>query len=267
MKKDVENLVLALAPLRQELLSHPLYKSMDTRLLLTLFMEQHCYAVWDFMSLLKALQNGLTCVSLPWVPVGSPTTRRFINEIVLGEESDLDNNHVAASHYELYLNAMDEIGADTQHIKTFVNKIAEGGKILSAIDATKVRPETMAFMDFTFSIISKGKLHEIAAVFTFGREDLIPDMFIEIVKGLQEKEGVSTSRLLYYLERHIEIDGGEHGPISLQMMDELCGDDPIKWQEATSVSLKALQMRIELWNGVLKQIEKTNFSYVFLQAK
>lgn len=111
-------------------------------------------------------------------------------------------------------------------------------------------------MDFTFSIISKGKLHEIAAVFTFGREDLIPDMFIEIVKGLQEKEGVSTSRLLYFLDRHIEVDGGEHGPKSLQMMNELCGDDPIKWQEAKSASLKALQMRIELWNGILKQIDK-----------
>lgn len=267
MIKDVQNLVTTIAPLRQELLSHPLYKSLDTRLSLTLFMEQHCYAVWDFMSLLKALQNGLTCVSLPWVPTGSPSTRRFINEIVLGEESDLDDNNTAVSHYELYLNAMEEIGADTQHIKTFVNKIAGGEKINSAIDATKIRPETMAFMDFTFSTISKGKLHEIAAVFTFGREDLIPDMFIEIVKGLQEKEGVSTSRLLYYLERHIEIDGGEHGPISLQMMDELCGDDLVKWQEATAASLQALKMRINLWDGIEKEINKTNVSSFSLQAR
>jgi hypothetical protein len=111
-------------------------------------------------------------------------------------------------------------------------------------------------MSYTFEIIQRGNPHEIAAVFTFGREDLIPDMFIEIVKGLQEKEGVSTSRLLYYLERHIEIDGGEHGPLSLQMIDELCENDPVKWNDALQVSLKALQMRIELWNGILKQIDK-----------
>ena len=219
-------------------------------------MEQHVYAVWDFMSLLKSLQRELTCVSLPWIPTGNPSTRRFINEIVLGEESDVDNTGAPASHFELYIQSMNELGADTETVLQFIEKIKAGQPFISSADSQKVNQETINFMSYTFEIIQRGNPHEIAAVFTFGREDLIPDMFIEIVKGLQEKEGVSTSRLLYYLERHIEIDGGEHGPLSLQMIDELCENDPIKWNDALQVSLKALQMRIELWNGILKQIDK-----------
>ena len=256
MNQNIKMLLASIAPLRQELLEHPLYLKLDTHKSLQIFMEQHTYAVWDFMSLLKALQKGLTCVTLPWVPIGSPSTRRLINEIVLGEESDIGPNNVPASHFELYIQAMEDLGAETKPVLEFVHNISIGNEITSALDLKKVNLETREFIDFTFSIIEGGKLHEIAAVFTFGREDLIPDMFIEIVKGLENKDCVSTSRLVYYLERHIEIDGGEHGPMSLQMIDELCGDDAVKWEEATNVSSQALKMRINLWNGILKQIDK-----------
>jgi hypothetical protein len=151
---------------------------------------------------------------------------------------------------------MNELGADTETVLQFIEKIKTGQPFMSSVDSQKVNQETINFMSYTFEIIQRGNPHEIAAVFTFGREDLIPDMFIEIVKGMENKEGVSTSRLIYYLERHIEIDGGEHGPLSLQMIDELCGDDAVKWEEATYVSSQALKMRINLWNGILKQIDK-----------
>lgn len=76
-------------------------------------MTDHIYAVWDFMSLLKALQRHLTCVDVPWVQVGGSQARRLVNSIVLDEESDLETGPV--SHYELYLSAMEEIGVRERH--------------------------------------------------------------------------------------------------------------------------------------------------------
>ena len=96
----------------------------------------------------------------------------------------------------------------------------------------------------------------IASVFTFGREDLIPDMFIAMVKNLRN-EGLPLSHLIYYLDRHIEVDGDEHGPMALQMMEEICQGDEEKINEAFMGARKALEMRIALWNGIHAQSNST----------
>lgn len=235
---------------REELLNHPLYAELNSLEAMQAFMEQHVFAVWDFMSLLKSLQNSLTCTEIPWFPVGSPTTRRFINEIVLGEESDLDTDGNVSSHFELYCQAMKEVGADTSKIDALVSS-----RDLDQLIADGVLPETKEFVRFTFEVIEEQKTHLMASVFTFGREDIIPEMFINIVKEIEKTTNVSLGRLIYYLQRHIEVDGDEHGPISLNMVSELCGQDEKKWAEATEVALKALSMRIQLWNGVRRRIQ------------
>ena len=255
MNPHLTKINIELATLRQELIAHPLYSQVIEIEDFQSFMEQHIFAVWDFMSLLKALQRGLTCVELPWKPVGSPTTRRFINEIVLGEESDVDRNGEVASHFELYLDAMTEIGANTQTIQAFLSLIENGRSVEEALNEVDINPETRNFVNFTFSILQTNSIHRIASVFTFGREDLIPEMFIEILKEMQEKGQATISKLLYYLERHIEVDGDDHGPISLKMIEELCGDDEQKWNEVLESAKAALQMRIQLWNGVLASLK------------
>jgi hypothetical protein len=255
MNPHLSKINTELATLRQELIAHPLYSQVSEIEDFQSFMEQHIFAVWDFMSLLKALQRGLTCVELPWKPVGSPTTRRFINEIVLVEETDVDRNGEVASHFELYLDAMTEIGADTQTIQAFLTLIENGRSVEEALNEVDINPETRNFVNFTFSILQTNSIHRIASVFTFGREDLIPEMFIEILKEMQAKGQANISKLLYYLERHIEVDGDDHGPISLKMIEELCGDDEQKWNEVLESAKAALQMRIQLWNGVLASLK------------
>ena len=61
---------------RAKLLAHPVYAQISDINGLRKFSTFHVYAVWDFMSLLKSLQMGLTCVSLPWLPVGSAVVKR-----------------------------------------------------------------------------------------------------------------------------------------------------------------------------------------------
>ncbi len=221
-------------------------------------METHVFAVWDFMSLLKALQIGLTKTTLPWTPKGNPVSRRLINEIVFGEESDLNELGEPMSHFEMYLEAMDQLGANTTEIRKFIRLIDEGNDgrdmihlVSRSLNSVNISKETRDFVNFTFEQINTNQLHIVAAVFTFGREDLIPDMFIEIVKNIETNSNLNLSKLNYYLERHIEVDSGEHGPMALKMIHELCGDDATKWNNATEASVQALKFRNSLWNSLL----------------
>jgi len=239
---------------RSRLISHPLYESLDSKKKLVCFMENHVFAVWDFMSLIKALQRNLTCVDVPWTPNSNNFAGKLVNEIVLAEESDIDLNNNPKSHFELYLDSMQLLGANTKAINSFIEEINLTKSYEQSVKKVNIATELKEFMDFTFKIINSNKNHVIASVFTFGREDLIPDMFIEIVKKLSKEESIKADLLIYYLERHIELDADEHGPMALKMIQNLCGNNDEKWKEATDSSLEALEMRIKLWDFIYKQI-------------
>lgn len=244
-----------LEPLRVQLNNHKLYSALQNINDIKIFMEQHVFAVWDFMSLLKSLQNHLTTTSLPWTPAKNAPTARFINEIVLGEESDVNELGEPKSHFEMYLDAMKQIGANTTQIETFVNQIANGTSINDAAKNNQIHPETLKFINYSFKVIGSNKPHAIASAFTFGREDVIPDMFFQIINQSQTKHD-SYSKLTYYLKRHIELDGDEHGPLSLKMIEELCGNDSTKWEETLYVAKEALGYRLALWDSIEQLINK-----------
>jgi hypothetical protein len=244
-----------LEKVRGRLVAHPLYSSINDLDSLRRFTEQHVFAVWDFMSLLKALQQQLTCVRVPWVPVGHAASRYLINEIVTGEESDVDEAGRRTSHFELYLRAMDQAGSNTDAILSVLNRIDLGSSLEQALADAAVPESAKAFVRHTFQVIADGRPHILAAVFTFGREDLIPSIFIEMVKSISASFPGKADILLYYLERHIEVDGEHHAQLAHQMIAELCGDDDIKWQEATDAAESALKARLMLWDGILDQLK------------
>jgi hypothetical protein len=254
-RQYLENLELEIGHLRNQLVNHPVYANIKDLDGLKCFMESHVYAVWDFMSLLKALQINLTCVSLPWVPVGNAATRFLINEIVAGEESDVDEAGVRISHFELYIKAMDQAEANTEPILGLIRALQTGSTIQYALEDLNIPTAARKFMDFTFETIAAGKPHLMAAVFTFGREDLIPDMFISLIKELKIQFPDKVDIFQYYIERHIEVDGGHHAALAHQMTMELCGNDESKWQEATEAVKQALEVRIALWDAIHQQID------------
>lgn len=252
----LEALELQLAPLRRRLAEHPIYAAVRTEAQLRLFLESHVFAVWDFMSLLKSLQRALTCVDVPWTPSPHAAARRFLNEIVLGEESDETPGWLGGrplSHFELYLEAMRSAGADTTPIDAVVAAARAGTGWKAALVAAP-RP-AREFVLSTFQVIEHGSVAAQAAAFTFGREDLIPTMFRSMVRELDRQREGRLAPLVWYLERHIEVDGDDHGPLSLRMVESLCGDDPALWAEATRAAEAALTARLALWDCVLAQLK------------
>ncbi len=249
----------SLQALQSALERHPVYAAVRDRDDLQVFMTQHVFAVWDFMSLLKNLQHTLAPTDVPWLPVGNPAVRRFINEIVLGEESDLglpdaQGRPTYVSHFELYCDAMREIGADAEIPLRFVERVRRSG-LAAARGAGIVPPAAARFMDSTFALIETRQPHIVAAAFALGREDVIPRMF----RGLLAEMGVAESQapaFHYYLKRHIELDEGEHGPLALLMLDELCGDDPQRGAEAIAAAERALRARLRFWDEVLADLEQ-----------
>jgi hypothetical protein len=246
----IEQMKQTLQPIREKLISHPLYHSLQSLEDLQRFSESHVFAVWDFMSLLKALQMRLTCTTVPWVPVGNAETRYLINEIVLGEESDVDPGGHRTSHFELYLQAMHQMGADTKPIKNFIEAIRRGEKSEEALKRLSVSEGIRDFVRFTLEIATQAPTHVQAAVFTFGREDLIPDLFMGIVRELSDLHPEKLGLFRYYLERHIEVDGEHHSKLAMQMVSLLCDNQPHYWQEAMDAANAALRYRLRLWDTI-----------------
>ncbi len=250
MSEHIHHLERHLAPARARLLNHPIYAAVDTESRLRRFMEHHVFAVWDFMSIVKSLQRQLTCVAVPWLPTADTAARRLINEIVLAEESDDDGRGGYLSHFELYLTAMDDLGADTGPVRRLCGALALGVPIGDAMRDAGIPIPAHAFVNRTFAVLDSTDPKEIAAAFTFGREDVIPDMFRQFVATLSVTAPGRFERLRFYLDRHIEIDAGEHGPKARRLVIALCGDDPTAWAAATRAAARAIEDRVRFWDGV-----------------
>lgn len=249
----------AIAALDEKLNKHPLYSAIATVDQLRVFMAHHVYSVWDFMSLLKYLQYRIAPASVPWKPHASADVRFFINQIVLGEESDeglpgADGKPVYSSHFELYCDAMREIGADPADAIRFADMAWERG-IDSALASGIAPAPAHAFMQSTFGFIATDKPHVVGAAFALGREHIIPEMFRALLARMNITEQEAPA-FHYYLKRHIHLDEDFHAPLSLKMVNELIGGDAGKLREAEEAAHAAVEARIGFWDGVLATLEK-----------
>jgi len=254
-----------LLPHQNVLMSHPLYYSISNQEETKLFMQNHIFAVWDFMSLLKTLQNFFTCTTIPWIPKPNAKLAHFLNEIVLGEECDdlgSGDANTAISHYELYVSAMKEIGAETAPIEYFIGKLQKGMKWRDALKKTEDSYKNLSLSPFTFEFVNKtitlcetSEAHSVASAFLFGREDPIPIMFTNILDNLEKKQ-LNCSNLKKYLARHIEIDGRTHSILAEKLIIEACSDNEKKWKDVEEVAIASIKNRVKLWDGILEELNK-----------
>jgi hypothetical protein len=246
-----QQLEITLAPLRERLMTHPLYAHLRDEETLRIFMAAHVFAVWDFQSLLKALQRLVTCVEVPWLPTADPEARRLLNEIVLDEESDQAPGGGYLSHFELYLQAMHECGANVMPIQTFVGSLRAGLSVEEALATSALPPGVGPFVRATMAIARSAEPHRVAAAFTYGREEIIPVMFRRLVDRIAELSPRSWETFRYYLDRHIQTDADRHGPQTRLLVRRLCGSDAMRWAEAAEVGQASLEARDRLWNEIV----------------
>jgi len=244
-----------IADFKAPLENHPIYEAVSTIEDLQCFMQHHVYSVWDFMSLIKYLQSVIAPTTCPWTPRGDGSVRRFINELVLEEESDETNNpDEHSSHFELYHRAMQEIGADISVSSEFIRVVAEQG-IQGALQLPGIPEASRAFTATTFGFIDSNKPHQVAAALALGREHIIPCIF----RAILEKTGVTDQQapiFHFYLNRHIHLDEDFHAPLSLRLLNGLCAGDETKIAEAVDAAKLAVEARIAFWDGVLLEIQK-----------
>jgi hypothetical protein len=244
--------------LRAQLLDHPVYAEVTSVEDLRRFMEDHVFAVWDFMSLLKRLQQDLTCTKVPWFPADNARAARLINDIVIGEETDVDPDGSYVSHLDLYLRAMADVGASTSQFDTFRSLAEVGASVEAAMVRTGVPPHVQAFVAHTMTLARSGSTEEVLAAFFYGREDIIPEMFSRLQKtlpgGRHDGDNDPLRHFIYYIDRHIELDGDSHGPMGRELLEGLVADSPQRDERALRAACNSIKARIELWNGTLSTL-------------
>ncbi|WP_026316814.1 DUF3050 domain-containing protein [Actinokineospora enzanensis] len=243
----IDSVHAAVEPARAALAAHPVRERVAGRAELAVFMAHHVFAVWDAMSLLKSLQNELTCVRVPWVPTGAPISRRLVNDIVLVEESD-EFGEGFVSHFELYRHAMSEAGADTLPVDTFLDLLRAGAAVPDALADADVPAPAAEFVLATARLVGRAPVHCQAAAFAFGRHDLVPTLSGQAIAGLDLVHA--------YLRRHVEANAGEHTSMALQMVADLCGPDEGKWTECAAAVTGVLRARLRLWDGVTAALDQ-----------
>lgn len=254
----VEQLTKQLSPLLSQIDNHPLYFEISSIQKLQLFMEQHVFAVWDFMCLLKELHRRIVYTTAPWFPPKDALSANFISSILVEEEGDITEDGSYASHFEIYMAAMKKIGADTSPIQKLLQLLREGQKIHEAIHLIPIRPGTKKFVLTTFSFFNRS-LHELAVAFVYGREGITGSMFIPMLKKLESEINFrhtnQLSTLIYYLKRHIALDSKDHFPKALKMLSNLIQDDKQKLQEAEKAAIEAINTRINFLTDIQQSFQ------------
>ncbi len=253
-----------IAELVEALSSHKVFLQVVDLESLRVFMSAHVFAVWDFMSLLKRLQRDLTCVDVPWVPSKDPVAARLINEIVLQEESDVAADGKGfASHFDIYLSAMAEVGADQKSVRGLIDALSVRPRFIAPQTFTGIGQLAGEFVAHTLDVALHGSTIQALAAFVLGREEVIPHMFQSLLDTQPQLRAMAPT-LTYYLERHISVDAEEHGPAAWRIVQRLLARSDSAKTEFAQAAIGALVARARLWDRVSQRL--TGFTPVLRQS-
>jgi len=239
-----------------DLRAHPIYSSIRSIKDARIYMQNQVWCVWDFMTLIKSIQLKVTNTSIYWLPNQDASLGAYIYSVLLTEETDVDESGKNyASHFETYLRAMEEVGADTGPIKSFIALLRQGVSYEEASINSQMPKIARDFVNTTLRF-AHSPLHITVAVFCLSRECIIPSMFKPFLENLPETNKLSIFR--WYLNRHIILDSGSHGPLSIKLFKEAVSTDPILVKQALNSALEALMARKVFLDAIHELVKSGN---------
>ena len=254
MHQQLSKIIQVIQPLVTQIHQHPVFASIHSIQRLCRFAEIHIFVVWDFICLLKALHRQLSSTQLLWTPPKNHLGCYLVNTLLTEEESDNLQDNRYLSHFELYVQAMQECGADTRPIETFIAHIHQQDDLEIALLQSHAPLPAQHFVRDTFHVIHKNS-HHLAASLAFARENITSGMFSSLLQHLNQTENThSLKSFIQYFQRHIELDSHKHSHQSQLLVAELCGEDGNKWQEATDTAIFSLQSRLRLLDEIYSNI-------------
>jgi hypothetical protein len=237
--------------LSERLISHEIYKSITTVEQAQRYMEYQVWCVCDFMSLGKSIQTELGCYSIPWLPPTRTDLLVAINAILAEEETDVGPDKLRASHFEIFLKAMRQAGANTRPVEAFIKDLRAGMPFEKAIAKPAVPAAARDFFMTTMSI-ANGPLQGRVACFCVTREELVPRMFDAFIHNLSKHRDPRLTWFLWYLKRHVQLDTSKHGPRSRFLLNEVLGQDSRRLNAARKVVERALKARLKYLDATLR---------------
>lgn len=239
----------------ERLVNHELYQSVTDLPQARTFMQYQVWCVWDFMCLAKSVQIGVGCYAVPWIPPPNTALVQAVNGILQGEEADVGPDGRPGSHLEIFIAAMDEAEADSEPIRTFIDRLRAGLTFEEAVGEPRIPKAAARFMRTTMNLATR-PLHCRVASFCLTREELVPRMFYNFIPRLAQARE-QMAKFLWYLKRHVELDTGIHGPFSRTLLRETIGKDPVKRREAMLTVIHALEARRAYLDATLAAIRGT----------
>ena len=235
----------------QILESHKLYERIYNEQALRLFVEHHVICVWAYNFLLRQIHQEVVALVHPLNSQAQKEAIRLVSKIILEEEVEEQHDGSLLSHLEIYLEAMQDLGADISPVVCFFDMQEAGYTWQEALKHANFSAP-VALYARKISRLAQQPIHERAAALFYEGEPYIPDSFLEQLGQMGTKAKVN--RLLDYFERHIEGLKRPGFSASGRLVEIFCGDNELLNEDAEKAAEQAMKNRIELWDHLLELV-------------
>jgi len=121
------------------------------------------------------------------------------------------------------------------------------------LEGTYIPAIAKEFMNSTRVQVEHEHILVTASSFTFGREALLPSIFMELIKQPMLKDDKRLKKFELYLQRHIELDGDIHSHLAKKLVASICRSEK-EWNLAENSALTAIKSRLTYWDNVYSVI-------------